>query len=190
MSKLGRAARRKEVRRRLTDPSLDPRLPKNMANFRKQYHENVTAHVGVLCLSEVRDDLLMWAHYADSHRGICFVFDGADPVLASAQPVRYQRARPTVNPLIHTKDEMLDSALFTKSDHWAYEKEWRLIQYKRGPGTYTISPAALTQVILGAQISDDDRAQVHEWLRGLTHRPRIYQASLSKTSFSIEMIDA
>jgi hypothetical protein len=29
---------------------------------------------GVLCFNEVGDDLLMWSHYGDSHRGICLRF--------------------------------------------------------------------------------------------------------------------
>lgn len=27
---------------------------------------------GILCLSSVRDDMLMWSYYANGHRGICF----------------------------------------------------------------------------------------------------------------------
>src|SRR5438477_4992628 len=29
---------------------------------------------GVLSLSEIPDDILMWSHYADGHRGICLKF--------------------------------------------------------------------------------------------------------------------
>jgi|SRR5580658_5344823 hypothetical protein len=34
---------------------------------------------GVLCLSEAPANLLMWAHYADSHRGFVVEFDPASP---------------------------------------------------------------------------------------------------------------
>ena len=30
---------------------------------------------GVLCLSEVPDNMLMWSHYADHHRGFCVEYD-------------------------------------------------------------------------------------------------------------------
>lgn len=33
--------------------------------------------VGVLCLSELPDSMLMWSHYVDSHMGICLEFDTA-----------------------------------------------------------------------------------------------------------------
>jgi DUF2971 family protein len=32
---------------------------------------------GFLSLSERRDDLLMWAHYAEMHRGVCLEFDAS-----------------------------------------------------------------------------------------------------------------
>lgn len=32
-------------------------------------------HVGVLCLSESSEQTLLWAHYADGHRGVCVEFD-------------------------------------------------------------------------------------------------------------------
>lgn len=30
---------------------------------------------GVTCLTDHHDDPLLWAHYADSHRGVCLVFN-------------------------------------------------------------------------------------------------------------------
>jgi hypothetical protein len=46
---------------------------------------------GIVCFSQVRDDILMWAHYADKHKGICFEFDGSDNCLffGEALPVEY-----------------------------------------------------------------------------------------------------
>jgi hypothetical protein len=35
------------------------------------YQETVTSKVGVMCISEVPDDILMWSHYADCHKGVC-----------------------------------------------------------------------------------------------------------------------
>jgi hypothetical protein len=33
---------------------------------------------GIACFSKVRDDILMWAHYGDKHKGLCLEFDGSD----------------------------------------------------------------------------------------------------------------
>ena len=37
--------------------------------------------IGILCLSQVNDSLLMWAHYADSHRGFVVEFDESSSFL-------------------------------------------------------------------------------------------------------------
>ena len=34
---------------------------------------------GVACLTTNHDDMLMWSHYADGHRGFCLEFDGTAP---------------------------------------------------------------------------------------------------------------
>jgi hypothetical protein len=57
--------------------------------------------LGVLCFSERPDDLLMWAYYADGHRGVCLKFrtsrligwEGCDAPLR----VRYESYYPLVN---------------------------------------------------------------------------------------------
>lgn len=50
----------------------------------------------VLCLSEVHDNVVMWAHYAQSHQGAVFKLrrlDQLDHRFLVAQPVEYERAR-------------------------------------------------------------------------------------------------
>ena len=185
---LSRAARRAEARRRATAPDCDPRLPRNMADFRRTYDQMVTDQIGVLCLSEVQDNLLMWAHYADSHRGVCLQFKG-EQFLGTAQPILYQRIRPTVNPIVHSHEEMLDRSLLTKSDDWSYEREWRAFHYKSGAGLYDIPAPSLAGVILGAQISVSNRESVLRWVQARQVPVKLYHATLSEAEFRLR-IDA
>ena len=185
---LNRHARRVEAKRRLDDPHDDPRRPENMKAIREYYHNLVTSKVGILCLTTVPDDLLMWAHYADSHRGICLVFDNKDDFLQTSQPIIYKKTRPIVNPLTHTDEQMLDSAMFTKSDHWSYEREWRILQYKKnGHGLYTLPPTSLIGVILGAKISNEHRELILNCINSSGHNIFVQQASLSSTMFQLEI---
>ena len=126
------------------------------------------------------------AHYADSHRGVCLIFDPSDPLFATAQPVHYREERPRVNPLVHSKDQMLDAAIFTKSNHWSYEREWRIIQYKNGPGVYTVPAISLVQVVLGAEINAENEAKVRHWVAEASTTISIVSARLSPTKFSVE----
>jgi hypothetical protein len=184
---MGRAARRAESKQIARDPRRNPASPQNLADFKKSYHESVTDRIGLVCLSEVADDLLMWSHYADSHRGICLAFDWQTEFFSQAQPVIYQKTRPHVNPIFQTHEEMLEHALLTKSDHWKYEKEWRIIQYRKGAGAYKFPPEALVGVILGSQISPADRALVVGWLAARQVPASLFQASLSDVAFSVNI---
>jgi hypothetical protein len=82
---------------------------------------------------------------------------------------------------------MLDHAIFTKADHWKYEQEWRLIKYRQGAGVYKTSPEALVGIILGAQISDEDRRDVLKWISSCSQPVNVYQSTVSPTQFAVEI---
>ncbi len=90
-------------------------------------------HFGILSLTETPDNLLMWSHYGDEHRGVVFGFDethaffqGAEIVagLSRLNTVEYSQKRPVLSP--STRDN--PKVFLRKSTEWAYEREWRLIR--------------------------------------------------------------
>ena len=58
-------------------------------------------NMGVLCLSEVCDSILMWSHYAENHKGVCFEFIRAEDNdfgdLELCSPVKYDRHYPIID---------------------------------------------------------------------------------------------
>ncbi|WP_323905511.1 DUF2971 domain-containing protein [Aeromonas veronii] len=99
---------------------------------------------GIIAMSETPRNLLMWAHYANEHKGICIgykadLFDDLAHCpesrlnLESKRPkkVNYDNIRPhetkskcnDINELI----KELENHFTTKSDEWIYEKEHRYI---------------------------------------------------------------
>lgn len=90
--------------------------------------------VGLLCLSEVRDSILMWGHYADNHQGFVVGFDSTNPFFSKRRSdkdefgflrrVDYTPQRPQVT-LADTSSPVWFS---TKSEQWSYEKEWRIVR--------------------------------------------------------------
>jgi hypothetical protein len=38
------------------------------------WETNILDNSGIICLSEVRDDILMWSHYPEQHKGVCLQF--------------------------------------------------------------------------------------------------------------------
>jgi len=175
-----RAAMPLELFRTLIGPKLEEALLEksgfiagivNSAAKRSVQH-GVRGMLGVLSLSEVPDDLLMWAHYAGNHEGFVLAFDTSSPFfdqrkgpgdeLRHLRPVEYGPERPDFS------DPALRDfrAFLAKSDHWAYEREWRMAvpldsadeTVRAGGRTvhlFRFPPEALKAVVVGCRASED-----------------------------------
>jgi hypothetical protein len=126
---------------------------------------------GVLCLTESPDSLLMWAHYASGHKGVCLKFRHlGNHFFDRAQKVRYSDELRTIDPfdgsLVGLQIALLQ---ITKTTHWAYEKEWRIVDFKAGSGVQKFSPELLCGVILGMKIGQRERQQICAWVRMRSH---------------------
>lgn len=72
----------------------------------------------------------MWAHYAESHKGVCLEFTSRNPLFFQALRVTYQRYYPVFD--MAEEDAQLELlVLLTKSRAWRYEDEYRLIGLER-----------------------------------------------------------
>jgi hypothetical protein len=127
--------------------------------------EDIFRRYRVYCLSRRGDCILMWAHYARNHTGICLEFDVKCPLISAAVPVNYRDRYPSLD--LTSKDDAL-LALTTKSKAWAYEQEARLIAQERSTATRVgktlltdrnfleIPAGALKSVILGCTMAEAD----------------------------------
>ncbi|MEI8134147.1 MAG: DUF2971 domain-containing protein [bacterium] len=139
---------------------------KNPAEIRDILLYSARDAMGVCCFSRTATNLLMWAHYADSHRGVCLVFRlgqvaySNDP-LVTIEPVRYEEEYPRINIAHAGIESTLDTMLLTKSKVWAYEQEWRAFY----PGASTLHPLKtyhLWGVIMGLGISNEQKENLIE----------------------------
>ena len=120
-------------------------------------------------------NMLMWSHYADSHRGYCVkyrlpqeFFNTANensPVLFLA-PMSYGSA---INVL--KSNLSVQEALFSKHKCWEYEHEMRLIYYDRKstPADYVKVPLLkdmITDIYFGVHCKESDKLRIIEALRG------------------------
>jgi len=83
----------------------------------------------VCCFTTNPMNELMWAHYADSNRGVCLEFDlTKTPELHEKLfPVEYNDTFPEVNSM-----DKLPTALLRKGKVWINESEWRILTNIRG----------------------------------------------------------
>ena len=117
--------------------------------------------LGVLCLAERPDDLIMWAHYGDSHAGACLEFDTSHAPFSEAINVRYEELYLEVSCAENDMNRMGVEMLFTKAASWHYEKEWRIVEDEQGP--HPFEPEALVGIICGHRVSHSVLGQVREW---------------------------
>ena len=124
----------------------------------------VNSGLGVLCLSEVPDDILMWSHYANGHQGIVLQFDKSG--LLSERDFEYCKKVDYKNNILTLKDinrndpdELARLVLLKKTKRWGYEREWRIIvdpSRRRDVlncRIFTFSKEALTGVIFGCKMT-------------------------------------
>lgn len=108
-----------------------------LIDFNSEFLEKAFKKIGIVSFSETNDNLLMWSHYADNHRGIVVTFDTSHDFFKKDGSrskelgrVHYRKDRMKALPQ-RLKDGfyMSDSTriYFEKSDEWIYEKEHRLI---------------------------------------------------------------
>lgn len=135
--------------------------------------EDQKVSMGIACLSEVPDSILMWSHYANNHRGFCVAYNllGLNQKLQfSAVPVLYTQDRVCLRSIPLDQDtlnketmSLFIQSLTSKSPEWSYEKEWRIIRDEAACGPRwddenkgalldAISPSA---IFLGCCASDE-----------------------------------
>ncbi len=97
----------------------------------------------------------MWAHYGDSHRGLCLKFDiTADPT-AFVFPfkVRYKDSYPILNHIRAAEGVSVREIITTKSKDWEYENEVRVMKFQ-DTGLHSFKKQALVGVTFGCKASD------------------------------------
>lgn len=162
----------------------------------------------IFCISEIEDDLLMWAHYAESHKGGVIkltCLPSRDSALCIAKPVEYRPDIPflaELNEFIkHVTDqkpinfgENLKNLAYKKSDHWAYEKEWRVVNFKPevnhglGYESESIWPDEVDSVYLGYKMDTNLSQQIQGIIKNnprLGH-VKIFKGSPNDSSFKLD----
>lgn len=162
--------------------------------------------LGILCLvNNCHDDLLMWAHYADSHKGCVLEFDSthewfqrehgrnSHDLMGILQEVKYEPSRPKVSLLSLGRDHLL-----TKAKCWEYERERRILlnlhdcitqpcegnEGKEVNGLFPVPHEALTNIYLGVDVNPAVRDQFLGALPG-GHPAGIFQFKLHEQEYAL-----
>lgn len=146
--------------------------------------ENDVKRSAVFSLSREENNVLMWSHYADSHKGFSVGFSlsneftkyNKENAIIGTEEVSYSKDNPFVEYFIgfaksaklpERKEfwlSLLTMGLVAKSDAWKYENEVRIIGGM--PGKVNYSPDELREVIFGLNLALKKRQRIKNLLSG------------------------
>ena len=180
---------RKEISQRLYSPAVIEQEIRNHLN-------SAVDSTGVHSFATSPRNLLLWSHYADSHKGVCLVYETAKDLntFVKALPVEYSKYFPVIKYTQDIAGDLIRKAFLTKAIDWKYEKERRIFETKRAGHYMSYSPHALVGLILGAKISPADEAMVQNVLverESKKHPPlRVYRATCQESAYSVKVFRA
>ncbi len=146
--------------------------------------------------SEINKLLLMWSHYADSHKGICMKFN-SEMLLRfwiKNQPeigihkVGYVEEIPKIPTWFEQKSDktMIYFApnIVKKSLDWEYEQEFRVLSFEH---ILKINPLALEEIHFGCVSTTEDRQKISKLVRNSGYeKVRFFLGKKSITEFALE----
>lgn len=117
--------------------------------------EEILHNVTIFSLSERCDQKLMWAHYADSHRGFSIGYIAPTGIgnPRIIHKVKYTKSPSQISAWSIVEDpwKVFQDLVLTKPSDWSYEREWRVI-FGNFPGL-TTNLLPYREVILGSRMS-------------------------------------
>jgi hypothetical protein len=137
------------------------RHPEKLIELVKDTKEKSICSNGVLSLSEKYDDILMWSHYSEYHKGIVLGLSLEDDLEFFVSPIRidYKDNYEALNYLNDPEKSIIDT-LKIKSSQWKYEREIRI--YKNNSGLYKINETAIKEIYFGIKTRKEDIEEIYQ----------------------------
>lgn len=175
------------------------KMKKAARQLQRQTEEQFDAlrhEMGIACFSENEYSLLMWAHYASNHKGICVEYNMEDFISElgfSPVPVIYSVERAAIEEYVPNDSESLKQpfidSLIRKSKEWEYEKEWRIIRDKgacgekwKGNGALLDSVKPLS-IILGCDCSHEVEDEIEAHCK--SEKISLYKMEIDKALYKL-----
>jgi hypothetical protein len=156
----------------------------------KEVREKIENDFGIYSLTTKRDNLLMWSHYANSHKGICvgfntkILFKHANSILAT---ITYQECLPKRSIFDADEWKFIQQLLSTKSRVWEYEDEYRLIKINGARKEVFIPLNGLEEIIFGCEIKTSCKEKLKEIIKNNNPSCKLFECSLNKKKFELDI---
>lgn len=141
----------------------------------------------IFCCSKEYNEILMWSHYADNHRGVCLEIEVNEELCKQNnifhRNVVYKKDLVKISPNRNTKDQA-KHILKHKISKWRYEKEVRFLIKNDTPNSYKIGD--IKAILLGSKCRKDDKNLIIKWIKNT--QIELKNVEFSHTTNKIEII--
>jgi hypothetical protein len=131
-------------------------------NYHKDFTDLLNKTFGILSLSTKRDNILMWSHYSDAHKGYCVGLD-TDILFNSVEcqigGILYSNSFPEIDLFDKDPGDIIRLTC-TKSREWEYEGEVRLVKYG-GKAKLKLRSECIKQIIVGCKMSQSNKDEIY-----------------------------
>ncbi|WP_429172935.1 DUF2971 domain-containing protein [Aeromonas rivipollensis] len=183
-------------------PEIEEQFKSIGVSLAQTFVEKSNELIGVLSLTENYSNLLMWSHYASSHKGFCIGFDENNHFFNRKRShadefyhlrkVEYVEDRPTSRVTQITGTELF----LVKSNHWFYEQEWRIcallndanITIESNPypiHLFSFPRSAVKEVILGACMENETKQRLLNVINSKYEHVIVRQSKISPGEFKV-----
>jgi hypothetical protein len=180
-----------------------PAFQKAYEEIVSKFSDSMSKEFGLVCFSEEENNMLLWSHYTDGHKGMLIEFETSHTYFtrhSKFKKVRYESKRVPLDPTWPDGSPEIDNyseqLLCIKNSIWSYENEWRSLfplnwchpkKYGQRTLYFTdIPPEMVKRVVLGYRCEPEVEKQVIEakTQRGLNFS--LFRAVLHPTEFKVE----
>ena len=153
------------------------------------------------------ENILLWGHYTKGHKGAVIEFIAQnDNFFCAAKEVTYQDNFPKLFENFHemsvmisrgltkeTKDKIYKTSALTKSSHWRYEKEWRIMfpfskDNTTAPQAMPFNHGDVHAVYLGCKIHPEKFNEISEILKNDFPLVKVFKAVPNSEKYSLDFI--
>jgi hypothetical protein len=185
-------------------------MRKKLVEMDMQAINEASQKLGILCVSKKANDIQMWSHYANHHKGIAIGLDlskAGGALKGQFGEVKYRKPRRGVDPWLMPPNpewfRQVTETIFTKGQEWIHESEYRRV-FRLADLTHTmpdpkgnrhylldIGGDAVREIILGCRIEKPEESLITNELQ---RRPKtfghvkLFRCKRHDTKYELEIL--
>lgn len=193
--------------------TIDPPSSEDFCNWRIQLDKKLNSTIRnarVLSFCRRADSHLLWAHYADKHRGACLHFSSGS---FSGKGVRrgsveYLHQRPSLfkslmaridlpkkddlhgEERVRLRQELYKSLFFAKPLDWSYEEEFRILYSVSNADHIGIETDGIVEIIVGVNTSETTVKRIQGYIKRSGVDIPLRRAKISEATFGVDIISS